>query len=342
MSRRLPPRPLHLRSLLRAATLAVGLAVLAACETSGGARAGTPGRLLTPLDYLAVGVDGLRRYVADASGEDRARIQNALEAGRAAVVRVEVRSPERGGEASVRGATGVALAGGRGILTAGHVLTERDGEATIRVAFRGGAGFEARVAGVEFERFRRDAVDLGRLVVEGDDGTGARVAAPAVGQLVIGLGFPDGFGLSDGDVLMDAGLDDGPLEPIPVLARVESARPLSLTLVAGSMPIEGMSGSPFFDLDGNCVGVLSRVEASETTSSASRWRILASPLDEFQDGGPDSPALPRARGVGQANACTPCSPRDCRSGKSRADIARRVRRRRRAARPSHGQRLLAG
>jgi hypothetical protein len=235
---------------------------------------------LTTLDYLAVGVDGLRRYVADAAGEERARIQGALDAGRAAVVRVEVRSPERGGEVSVKGATGVVLAEGRGILTAGHVLTERDGDATVRVTSPGGAGFEARVASVEFERFERDAVDLGRLVVEGVDVAGVRVVAPAVGELVIGLGFPDGFGLSDGDVLMDAGPDDRPLEPIPVLARVESERPLSLTLVAGPMPIEGMSGSPFFDLDGNCVGVLSRVEVSETTSSASRWRILASRIDE--------------------------------------------------------------
>jgi len=109
---------------------------------------------------------------------------------------------------------------------------------------------------------------------------GVRVVAPAVGELVIGLGFSDGFGLSDGDVLMRGGPYDRPLEPIPVLARVESERPLSLTLVAGAMPIEGMGGFPFFDLDGNCVGVLSGVEAPETTSNASRWRILASRVDE--------------------------------------------------------------
>lgn len=283
MSRRLHPRPFYLCSFLPAATLAGCLAVLAACGTSGGARAGTPGRLLTTLDYIAVGLDGLRRYLADASGEDRARIQQALDAARAVVVRVVVRSPERGGEASVRGGTGVVLAGRRGILTAGHLLTERDDDATIRVTGPGGASFETRVASVEFERFKREAVDLGRLSVEGIDGAGVRVVAPAQGELVIGLGFPGGFGLSDGDVLMDEGPDDRPLEPIPVLARVESERPLSLTLVAGPMPIEGMSGSPFFDLDGNCVGVLSRVSASETTSSASRWRILASRLDEFED-----------------------------------------------------------
>src|SRR5262245_38350886 len=120
MSRRLRPRCLHLRSCLPAAVLAGCLAVSAACETGGRARGETPGRLLTTLDYLAAGVDGLRRYVADADDEDRVRIQGALDAGKAAVVRVEVRSPERRGEASVKGATGVALAGGRGILTAGH------------------------------------------------------------------------------------------------------------------------------------------------------------------------------------------------------------------------------
>jgi len=174
----------------------------------------------------------------------------------------------------------VVLAGGRGILTAGHALAELDGDATIHVIPVGGAGFQARVASVAYERFKRDAVDLGRLVVEGVDMAGVRVVAPAVGELVIGLGFPEGFGLSDGDVLMHGGPDDRPLEPIPVLARVESERPLSLSLVAGAMPLEGMSGSPFFDLDGDCVGILSSVEAAERTSSASQWRILASRIDE--------------------------------------------------------------
>jgi hypothetical protein len=54
------------------------------------------------------------------------------------------------------------------------------------------------------------------------------------------------------------------------------------------MPVPGMSGSPFFDLDGNCVGVLARVEASETNSGASRWRILASRLGEFAEDGPQA------------------------------------------------------
>lgn len=289
MSCRSRPRCLHLCSFLPAASLAGCLAVLAGCGASGGARAETSGRLLTTLDYIAVGVDGLRRYVADAEGETRARIQEALDAGRAAVVRVEIRSPEQGGVFSVKAGTGVVLAEGRGILTAGHVLTDRPGDATIRVASPGGAFFEARVASVEFQRFKSDAVDLGRLVVEGVDGAGVRVVAPAQGELVIGLGFPGEFGLSDGDVVMHAGPDDRPLEPIPVLARVESERPLSLVLVAGSMPIEGMSGCPFFNLDGNCVGILSRVDASETTSSTSRWRIFATRLDEFEEGGCDRP-----------------------------------------------------
>jgi len=104
MSRCSRPRSLHPCSFLPAAALA---GCLVACETGGGVRAETPGSLLTTLDYLAVGVDGLRRYVADASGEDRARIQGALDAGRAAVVRIEVRSPERGGAVAVTSATGV-------------------------------------------------------------------------------------------------------------------------------------------------------------------------------------------------------------------------------------------
>src|SRR5262245_23287455 len=170
------------RPLVPAAALAAGLAWSASCATAGGAGSETPGTLLTTLDYLAVGIDGFRRYVADADGAEGARIRGALDAARTAVVRVEVRSPEQGGAVSVRRATGVVLAGGRGILTAGHVLSEPDAGATLRILRSSGAGFEARVASVEFERFGRDAVDLGRLVVEGVGGAGVPVVAPAAGE----------------------------------------------------------------------------------------------------------------------------------------------------------------
>lgn len=196
------------------------------------------------------------------------------------MVLVEVSRDIGAGRSSRTLATGVVLEGGRTIATAGHALSNAQDADRVRVRPSGRTeDMDVAVTEVRFERLSIDSVDLGFAELATPvDVPVVEIGVPEVGALLVGLSFPEGIGVTDSGSLQHARPDGAPLQPIPVIVEVLSVEPLRLGLVAGSMPLRGASGSPFFDRDGRCVGILSSVEATYANDESSSFSIAASPL----------------------------------------------------------------
>jgi hypothetical protein len=273
-----------LRLMLPLAMAVCVFLVVSACIV--GCRSPDP-RLLTPLDYIAVGVQGVDRYIADLPADEALRVRHCIRTAAAAVVVVEFRwDGDAQDSFQSANSTGIDLGAGRGILTAGHVVQNHRPDSQLRVMRQTSGQFEAALGDSVFDG-ADDAADWGFIRLE-QDGRGEPIAVdePVLGELVVVVGYPMSFGLSEdmAIVLTDSYSRSASLPgPVAVVARVSVVRPLTLDLVAGSMPLPGMSGSPIFNLRAGCVGILSGVVVTHGSGSSTTRQIRGTGVDLIPD-----------------------------------------------------------
>ncbi len=113
-----------------------------------------------------------------------------------------------------------------------------------------------------------------------------KLAKAVVGELAICLGYPDGVGVRRNgktDFMPTADTYDY-FEPIPVLVEVEKVEENHLVLkpLAGAAPIDGMSGGPVFNTEGNLIGIFVAV-TKHSEDGETHQTFKASTLHEVED-----------------------------------------------------------
>lgn len=177
--------------------------------------------------------------------------------------------------------SGILLGKGRHILTSGHSF-DRGSAGGIQVTFVDGRSFSAKVVRSSFDEFGETNADLALLeLATGEPLIGLAISHARVGEVVTLVGYPGKHGInSDGQVVHGQAYKNEPLEPLTVVAQVESVSPVVLRVVAGAIPTGGMSGSPVIDVDGRLVGIFNQV-ASTPERSGVWYELQASSSQEW-------------------------------------------------------------
>lgn len=210
------------------------------------------GELVTMLHYVQTGRAQVDQYLARQATAD---LRHAIALARRTCVRLRSELGDDDQPTHLLG-SGVLLADGR-ILTASHVVPESG--ATTIVTLADGSALRTRLLarardnGDEVRDWAMLALDT-QAPIELATTT---VARPRRGQLVAILGYPQGVGIAAaGHVARDHASQPLALAPVATLARVVSRDPMLLAPVAGTLPVDGASGSAVFDADGRLLGVV--------------------------------------------------------------------------------------
>ncbi len=227
----------------------------------------TEGQLVTRLDYFESGRRLTRDYLAKQPAPNEATLWDVARTCASACVRVEIEIERQGESVAAIHGSGVIVASGGYVLTAGHAL-KADEVLAIRVILKDGRAFGATVAEKDYAVFNSTGRDWAVLKL-GDDRPADLVALKLgdakEGAPVIALGYPDQIGIDEGGRIAYG--REAPLEPLLFPARVSGTDPLALTPTAGAVPLGGISGGPVINAAGEVVGIfvsVSRTKASST------------------------------------------------------------------------------
>jgi S1-C subfamily serine protease len=243
--------------------------------------------VLTPIDYIAIGVQDMERFIADAPPDKAIRLRTSIEHASAATVLIDIRTNEQDSNGvssfSSEDGSGVLLDNGKVVLTAGHVIDDLPVDARLRVRHRGGWVEPATVTKSLESSLAASPQDWGLLAIDARERLPSLTTASArAGEWAVLVGFPGRYGISESDTVVDAARQHDLPRPVPLIARITSIQPLELEILAGSMPPEGMSGSPIVDLDGQCVGVMSGVELAHQQDGTMIQKIFGTAVDLVQ------------------------------------------------------------
>ena len=278
------------RSDLRA-PLAAGLLACVACASGPGRVAydeiaplpESEGPLLTLLHLFESGRQNVERYL-DAGGAEGEALRATIEQASRSVVRVHVRTRFEGSSYSSANGSGVLLAGGRFVLSAGHVVETLRAPGDARVSVTLVDGTELRASAPEWDYAEyggaaRDwaVLELAEPLPAGFEGLA--MAAPRADATVLALGYPDHVGI-DGDGRLAYDLDERALALLPqaLIGRVANAGAVVVTPLVGCVPEGGMSGGPIVDQEGRVVAILTAVSRSRVGDGV-RFEVEAAPLE---------------------------------------------------------------
>ncbi len=264
-----------LRSLLLAC-------VLAACAERPEPRPPRTSPVVTLLDYFELGEAEVDRHLAAAEAGEARITPDVARAAQAAVARLRIHFGFEGGSYSTTHATAALVDGGRRAVTVGHAAIEaqRHSDARVELALPDGRVLAARVGDLAHYDERKPETDWAVLdvndppeglpsLVFGDDPPGERLL----------LGYPGRVGIGeDGRAAMDFPDRRSALQPVRVLCAPDGADATSLEVLAGSIPIGGMSGAPCIGASGRLVAI-QRAVSEHSSGGARAWRIDAVALD---------------------------------------------------------------
>ncbi len=242
----------------------------------------TEGQLVTLLDYLESGRRLARDYLAKQPAPGGATLWDVARACGPACVRVEVEVARQGAAVAAIHGSGVIVAGGRYVLTAGHAL-DTDKVLAIRVILNDGRALAATAVKKDYEVFNSTGRDWAVLKLgddRPDDLVSLKLGDAEKGAPVIALGYPDQIGTDeDGRIAYSR---DAPLAPLLFPAHVTETAPLALSPAAGAVPLGGISGGPVINAAGEVVGIF--VSVSKTrTSNLMVVSYGATPVAAFKD-----------------------------------------------------------
>jgi len=241
------------------------------------------GRLLTLLDYFESGRRSARDYLSKQPAPGGTTLLHVAQACALACVRVETEIDRgRNGAKAVVHGSGVIVADGRYILTAGHAFAVEKILA-VRVILTDGRVLQATVAGKDYDQFDTTGRDWAVLKLREDrptDLVSLKLGAAKEHAAVIGIGYPDIIGINEnGHIAFGS---DAPLAPLLFPAHINGTDPITMTPAAGAVPIGGISGGPVVNAVGEVVGIF--VSVSKTP--AKDMMIIsygATPVAAFRD-----------------------------------------------------------
>jgi hypothetical protein len=235
------------------------------------AREGASAYIWTELDQVEAGLKEAQGMAQDPTFSaffDGAHLRQEYERG---VVRFETQHAGDTGTIPMDVGTGLTyrIEDGLCLLTARHILA-----GVSQPICRATAQSGQRLDYVLSNPLVGEAQALDRVVLSGRGATDAlmpeaankpSVRAAKKGEPVVITGYPLGMiGVgADGRVRSSPGPLEQPLEPIYVLGLIESLSPLSVEIVAGTVPSGGMSGSPVWGSDGSLLGILTTVSRKD-------------------------------------------------------------------------------
>jgi len=242
----------------------------------------TEGPLVTQLDYLETGRRLARDFLATQPAPNGATLWDVAQACAPACVRVEIETKRQGESvASIHG-SGVIVAGGGYVLTAGHALSA-DQILAIRVILKDGRALGATLVDKDYAVF--NATDRDWAVLKFDDDRPTDLVALKLGDAeegapVFALGYPDEIGIDELGRIAYGRQD--PLAPLLFPAHVSGTDPITLTPAAGAVPLGGISGGPVVNAAGEVVGIFVSVSR---TSEANTMHISygATPVAALRD-----------------------------------------------------------
>lgn len=240
------------------------------------------GQLLTLLHLFESGRQNVARYL-DAGGAEGEALRATIERASRSVVRVHVRMRFEGSSYSSENGSGVLLAGGRFVLSAGHVVEvlRAPGDARVSVTLVDGTELRASAPEWDYAEYggaARDwaVLELSEPLPAGFEGLA--MAEPRSGATVLALGYPDHVGIDEhGRLAYD--LDEGGLALLPqvLIGRIANAGGVGMTPLVGCAPEGGMSGGPLVDREGRVVAILTAVSRSRAGDGV-RFEVEAAPL----------------------------------------------------------------
>lgn len=213
------------------------------------------GKLVTLTDYFLSGHEATEKFLVEESFQKNG-MRETLKNCERACLRLEFQFGNEGGSFHAAEGTGVIVNCdhlGPRIFTAGHVNPGKNFEVVSTTI--DGDRLDAKALGKSYQAFGSSEMDWAILSIENPNKniSGLSIAEPQTNELVFALGYPDGYGKDEKEQI--AKRRDGYLTPLWTVARIQKLDPLTLTPVAGFVPLGGMSGSPIVNMNGQLVGI---------------------------------------------------------------------------------------
>jgi S1-C subfamily serine protease len=216
---------------------------------------------ITPIESLAYGHALVREFLETAPQDDERRgLQECMARFDAACVRIELRHVQSGQSYGASAGSGILLADGRFVLTAGHTLAGPD-DPEVLVTLRDGTEVRARVVLRVLPSLGEDESDWALLELDSLPDfpvPAVEFGSLAAGTRVLYLGYPNGrTGLDEeGRLVTGPAATRRALAPMAIIGRGGSGAHPVFAPEVGVLPFGGMSGGPILDATGRLLGVL--------------------------------------------------------------------------------------
>jgi hypothetical protein len=256
------------------ARLWIPLWIVGSALAASGATACVDGSVVTLVDYFDLGERRVAAALAAAEGDAERISTSRAAAWERAVVRVRVQHSFHGEAHSTEHASGALILGGKQVATVAHeiVVAEQFADAKIEIVLWDGRILAGRKRALEHYDPERPETDWACIdVVDGPpDLPSLELGEPAGGERLV-LGFPGRCGRADRThVVLDSVVTALPLRPLRILCRADAAD--TLALVAGCVPIGGISGAPCVDAKGKLVAI-QRAVTELTLDDEATWTL---------------------------------------------------------------------
>ncbi|MEE8105192.1 MAG: serine protease, partial [Planctomycetota bacterium] len=176
----------------------VGRAASYDSTTGLGETGNRDGQLLTLLDYFESGRRAARDYLSKQPAPNGATLLDVAQACALACVRVETDVATKDGATARAHGSGVIVADGRYVLTAGHAFQE--GKIAVRVILTDGRTLKATVVADDYDQFDKTGRDWAVLKLREDrptDLVSLKMGSAEEHAAVIGIGYPDVIGINE-------------------------------------------------------------------------------------------------------------------------------------------------
>lgn len=234
-------------------------------------------RVVTFVDFFDSGREAVDAFLRDLPEAERSEIEVMLARASDACARLTIITSRSGMNYSQTGASAVLVRSNAEqrirVATAGHSFYGTS-STEIRLMLSDGRQLSPKKLDSSFDPFASSNGDWALLEI--DDApkhlTAIPVSAPVQGELAFLLAYPSGMGVNaEGDTVYGSAYAQAPLAPIVTIAMVSDTSPLTLTPLAGTLPVGGASGGPIVNRSGALIGVLSGTAWSPDRKGADYW-----------------------------------------------------------------------
>jgi S1-C subfamily serine protease len=213
------------------------------------------GDVVTLFHYLETGRQRAERFI-DGRAREVAGLRATQEKACSACVRVDIEIGSQGGTTRAVNGSGILVDGGRHVITAGHGFEDGPGNA-IRITLSDGRVREGLMNKSRYAAFENSDSDWAIIDIGDSAGLPALEAGEAkVGSVAYALGYPSQIGIDAAGHLVPAyTAANSVLAPLIFPVRVRTVDPITLTPLAGAVPLGGISGGPVVDEEGRVIAV---------------------------------------------------------------------------------------